>query len=61
MKTLPCGDLMKGCDFVAQGATEDEVMKKAAEHVKVAHGIQHILPKLAVKVRGAIHDEQTTG
>ena len=59
MKTLHCGDLMKGCDFVAQGATEAEVMKKEAEHVKIAHGMQHILPELAVKIRGAIHDEKT--
>ena len=51
---------MKGCDFVAQGATEAEVMKKEAEHVKIAHGMQHILPELAVKIRGAIHDEKTT-
>ena len=26
MKALHCGELMKGCDFVARGATEDEVM-----------------------------------
>ena len=26
MKTLHCGDLMKGCDFVAQGATEDQAV-----------------------------------
>jgi hypothetical protein len=26
-RTLHCGDLMKGCDFVATGATEDEVMR----------------------------------
>jgi uncharacterized protein DUF1059 len=26
MKTLHCGDLMQRCDFVATGATEDEVI-----------------------------------
>ena len=61
MKALHCGDLMKGSDFVASGATEDEVMKKAAAHVKVAHGMHHISPELAVKVREAIHDEKTAG
>ena len=47
MKAMHCGELMKGCDFVARGATEDEVMKKAAEHAKTAHGIDNITPELA--------------
>ena len=58
MKALHCGDLMKGCDFVARGATEDEVMKQAAENAKSAHGMHHINPELAVQVRQAIRDEQ---
>lgn len=57
MKALHCGDLMKGCDFVARGATEDEVMRKAAEHAKTAHGINNITPELAGKVKAAIKDE----
>ena len=28
MKAMHCDDLMKGCDFIARGATEDEVMKE---------------------------------
>ena len=57
MKAIHCGELMKGCDFVARGATEDEVMKKAAEHAKTAHGIQNITPELAQKVKAAIKNE----
>ena len=52
---------MNGCDFVARGATEDEVMKQAAEHAKSAHGMHHLSPEVALKVREAIRDEQTTG
>lgn len=55
-KQLKCGDLMPGCDFVAKGATEAEVMAKAAEHAKQAHGIQQVTPDLAQKVKGAIKD-----
>jgi predicted small metal-binding protein len=61
MKALHCGDLMQGCDFVASGATEDEVMKKAAEHAKTAHHMHHLSPEMALKVREAIRDEQPTG
>jgi predicted small metal-binding protein len=61
MKTLHCGDLMKGCDFVATGATEEEVMKKTAEHAKSAHGMHHLAPETALTLRAAIHEEQPTG
>ena len=61
MKALHCGDLMNGCDFVARGATEDEVMKKAAEHAKTAHAMHHLSPEMALRVREAIREEQTTG
>lgn len=55
-KQLKCGDLMPGCNFVAKGATVDEVLNKAAEHAKTAHGIQQVTPELAAKVKGAIKD-----
>jgi predicted small metal-binding protein len=57
MKSMRCGDLMKGCNFVARGATEEEVMKQAAEHAKSAHGIVKITPELAQKVKAAIKSE----
>ena len=61
MKALHCGDLMKGCGFVATGATEDEVMKKTAEHAKTAHSMHHLSPEMALKLRATIREEQTTG
>ena len=56
-KTMRCRDVGMNCDFVARGATEDEVMKKAAEHARRDHGIQEITPELAGKVRAAIRTE----
>jgi predicted small metal-binding protein len=58
---LRCGDLMKGCDFVATGATEDEVMTKTAEHAKASHGMHHLAPETALKLREAIREVQPTG
>ena len=37
MKTLSCKDMGVDCDFVAQGETADEVIKKASEHTQTAH------------------------
>jgi predicted small metal-binding protein len=61
MKALRCGDLMKGCTYVATGATEDEVMRKTAAHAKAAHGMHHLSPEMALKVREAIREMQSTG
>jgi predicted small metal-binding protein len=47
MKTRRCGDLVPGCNFVARGESEPEIMKKAAAHAKEAHGIDPVPPELA--------------
>ena len=53
-KELRCGSVMPGCDFVARGATEEEVLKKAAEHAKDKHNVQELTADLVVKVKAAI-------
>ena len=59
-KELRCGDLMPGCQAVVEGKDEAEVMAKAAEHAKTAHGLQQIPPELASKVRSAIREKGST-
>jgi predicted small metal-binding protein len=51
---LACAKLMPGCDFKAEAATEEELLKKAAAHASEAHGIKEITPELANKVKAAI-------
>jgi predicted small metal-binding protein len=41
-KILRCKDIGVDCDFVAQGKTEEEVLKKAAEHARKEHGIKRV-------------------
>jgi predicted small metal-binding protein len=60
MKTMNCRDVGVDCDFVAQGATEQEVMEKAREHARKDHGFSDIPPELESKVRAAIHDKEST-
>jgi predicted small metal-binding protein len=55
-KTLKCGDLMPGCDFVANGDSEEEVLQKAAVHAKEAHGIEDLTDELVGQVRAKISD-----
>jgi predicted small metal-binding protein len=57
-KVLRCGDLMPGCTCTAvvEGKDEAEVMAKAAEHAKTAHGMPAIPPEAVAKVRAVIRD-----
>ena len=55
-KTLKCGDLMPGCDFVAQGESEEDILRQAAAHAKEAHGIDEVTDELVAQVRAKISD-----
>jgi predicted small metal-binding protein len=55
-RELRCADLIPGCDFVAQGTRDSEVMKKAAEHAKRAHRMVAIAMEVEKKARAAIRD-----
>ena len=56
-KVLKCNDLNPGCSFEARGNTDEDVLKKAAEHAKLAHNMKEIPPGLLDKARSAIRDE----
>lgn len=55
-KELYCGDIMDGCEHVVRGETEEEVMRKGAQHAREAHGLEQIDEETAEQVRAAIRD-----
>ena len=55
-RELRCVDLMPGCNFVAQGKDDSEVMKKAAEHAKSVHKMAAISMEVEKQARAAIRD-----
>lgn len=55
-KVLECVDLVKGCDFKAEGATEAEVPEKAAEHARDVHGLEPNA-ELVEQVKAVIKDK----
>jgi predicted small metal-binding protein len=57
-KVLKCRDVGVDCDFVARGATVEEVMEKARQHAISDHGFAGIPPELADKAKAAIRDEE---
>lgn len=58
MKTITCRDAGIDCNYVAQGQTNEEVMKNAAEHGRQKHGMQNITPELQQKMKSLIRDEK---
>jgi predicted small metal-binding protein len=46
--------VVPGCAFKTEAATEDELIKKVAEHAAQHHGVQQVTPELAAKVKAAI-------
>jgi predicted small metal-binding protein len=56
-KVMKCGDVVPGCEYVARGQNEDEVLTRAAEHAKRDHGMESIPEDVLKKVKSAIHDE----
>jgi predicted small metal-binding protein len=56
-KVLRCGDMMPGCEYVARAESEDELMQKAAEHAREAHGIQTVPADLVQQIKSKIRDE----
>jgi predicted small metal-binding protein len=57
-KVLTCKDVGVDCDFVARGATVEEVIEKAREHACKDHGFADIPAELVDKVKAAIRDEE---
>ena len=47
---------MPGCDFVAEGETEEDVLQKAAAHAKDVHGVDEVTDELVAQVRAKITD-----
>jgi predicted small metal-binding protein len=57
MKTIACREVgLANCDHVVEGETEEEVMKRGAEHGKNVHGMkdEDFTPEFMQKVRGLI-------
>jgi predicted small metal-binding protein len=46
-----------GCNFVAHGEDEQDVMMKAADHARSVHGVEHMSESLRARVKAAIEDE----
>ena len=56
-KVLKCRDVGMDCDFIARADSEEQILKKAAEHAATAHDMKEIPEEVLSKVRAAIRNE----
>jgi predicted small metal-binding protein len=56
VKELRCADAGFDCQKVIQGEDEQDVMNKAAEHAREAHGLNEIDEQTGQKLRSVIRD-----
>jgi predicted small metal-binding protein len=56
-KVFRCRDLGLDCDAVIRADTEEEILKKAAEHAKAVHNMKEIPAEVVAKVHVAIREE----
>lgn len=54
-KSIKCSDVGVDCDWGTTAPTEEELMKKIAEHAK-EHGFNEIPKELIAKVKANIKD-----
>lgn len=55
-KVLECRSVVPGCEFIAHGETEADVLMMTIEHARSVHGVDHISPRLRERIHSAIHD-----
>ena len=53
-KFLECKTVVPNCPAEIHGASDEDVMRQAAEHARTAHGIERLDEPTAEKLRGAI-------
>ena len=54
MKQFCCGDVVKGCQAVFVGDTEEEILEQVARHARQDHDLAEVPPELERQVRSLI-------
>jgi predicted small metal-binding protein len=55
-KVIRCKDTGMDCNWVGRADTEEELFKKAAQHLKEAHNVEPS-PEMMETARKLVHDE----
>lgn len=56
MRTFACSQVVPGCEGTVTGADDNEVLAKAAEHARTAHGMDRVPDDVVAAIRAGITD-----
>ena len=57
MKSFECGTLVPGCQWHTEATDSAEVVRRAAEHLRTAHGEEEVRPNLVEQIKARVHDQ----
>jgi predicted small metal-binding protein len=56
MKQFECGTLVPGCTWHTQAEEDAEVVRRAADHLRTAHGESEVRPDMIERIKERVHD-----
>jgi predicted small metal-binding protein len=60
MKQFECGTLVPGCTWHTEAEESAEVVRRAAEHLRNAHGEQMVRPDMIDRIKARLHEAAAT-
>jgi predicted small metal-binding protein len=58
MKEFHCGTLVPGCDWHTRNEDEAEIIRRAADHLRITHGETMIREKMVDAIKARISAER---
>ena len=60
MKSFECGTLVPGCTWHTEAEDSAEVIRRAAEHLRTAHGEDEIRPGMVEQIKSRVQEAGET-
>lgn len=57
MKSFECGTLVPGCRWHTEAEDSAEVVRRAAEHLRVVHDEDVVRPGMIEQIKARVHDK----
>jgi predicted small metal-binding protein len=57
MKSFECGSLVPGCTWHTQAEDTAEIVRRAADHLRNAHGEEVIRPNMVDEIKARVHEK----
>jgi predicted small metal-binding protein len=57
MKSFECGTLVPGCQWHTEARDSAEVVRRATEHLRSAHGEEEIRPGMVEQIKARVHEK----